>query len=271
MQRTVFFISDGTAITTETMGHSLLIQFSELETSQVRLPFMDSEDKAREAVNQINAAFQRDGAEPLVFTTIMDKNLSDILAQSRGHTLDLLGGFLGKLGSILGMQPEYKVGQAHGLGDIDSYDIRMDATNYALTHDDGLSLNFDGADVILVGVSRSGKTPTCLYMGLHYGVKAGNYPLTLEDLDSMRLPGFLRQHKRKLFGLTIDPDRLCQIREIRKPGSRYASLRQCRHEVDAAESMLRMEGVPMLRTTHISIEEMASRIMQHMGLQKELH
>lgn len=269
-QRTVFFISDGTAITAETFGHSLLTQFSGVSFKQVRLPFVDTLEKCREAVEMINRAADADNCRPLVFNTIVDPEMGEVLGTGNGHVLDMFGTFLGPLEEILGVSRSPSVGRAHGMHDEDSYEDRMEATNYALTHDDGMSTRMNNADLILVGVSRSGKTPTCLYMALHFGVKAANYPLTDDDLEQTRLPAFLRRHKRKLFGLTIDPGRLAKIREVRRPGSRYASLKQCRFEVETAEAQLRAEGVPMLSTTHSSIEEIASRILLELGFQREL-
>ncbi len=270
MKRTVFFISDGTAITAETLGHSLITQFPDVSFRQVRLPFVDNEQACREAVNAINLATVRDGAPAIVINTMLDETLCAIIGTSSGVLLDLFATFLRPMEQALGIAHKPRVGQAHGLTNVDKYEGRMDATNYALTHDDGVSVDFKEADLILVGVSRSGKTPTCLYMALHFGVKAANYPLTPEDLDEMRLPHFLRKHKYKLVGLDIEPERLSQIRETRRPGSRYASLRQCRQEVDAARSLLRMEGVPMFVTTHSSIEEISSRVLLQLGLQREM-
>ena len=163
------------------------------------------------------------------------------------------------------------VGRAHGLADTQRYEDRMEATNYALSHDDGISPSYENADLILVGLSRTGKTPTCLYMALHFGVKAANYPLTPEDLERQRLPTQLRHHRDKIVGLMIDPDRLAQIRDTRRPGSRYASLKQCHWEVDAAESLLRREGITAFATTHSSIEEIASRVLAHLGMQREMY
>lgn len=270
MQRTVFFISDGTAITAETLGHSLITQFHGVPIKQRRIPFVDDEEKARAAVAEINSAAVEDGALPLVFNTIVDQNLGQLLNDSEGVVIDLFATFLPTLEAALGTKHEPTIGKAHGMNDVERYESRMEATNYALNHDDGVTTRFEDADLILVGVSRSGKTPTCLYMALHFGVKAANYPLTDDDLGQHRLPAFLRQQKHKLVGLTIDPDRLSQIRETRRPGSRYASLKQCRFEVDAAESLLRLEGVPMFKTTHSSIEEIASRILVQLGLQREM-
>jgi regulator of PEP synthase PpsR (kinase-PPPase family) len=270
MQRTVFFISDGTAITAETLGHSLMTQFPGIEFRQVRKPFVGDEIKAREVVEEINRTGEKEGLPPIVFNTIVNDRLNAVLRANKGITIDLFTTFLGPLSDALGVKPEHSVGQAHGVADAKRYEDRMEATNYAMTHDDGVSLDYGKADLILVGVSRSGKTPTCLYMALNFGVKAANYPLTEEDLERQRLPPFLRSEKRKIVGLMIDPDRLAQIRETRRPASRYASMRQCHWEVDAAESLLRMEGVPIFHTTHSSIEEIASRVLMQLGLQREM-
>jgi regulator of PEP synthase PpsR (kinase-PPPase family) len=268
--RSVFFISDGTAITTETLGHSLITQFPDVKFEQHRVPFVDSQQAAYKVVAQINEASDKDGAPAIVFNTIVDEGLCDILHESDGVILDLFATFLAPLEKALGVSHLPAIGQAHGVNDYGRYEDRMEATNYALAHDDGLSIEFKDADLILVGVSRSGKTPTCLYMALHFGVKAANYPLTEDDLDEMRLPPFLRRHRSKIVGLMIEPERLAQIRETRKPGSRYASLRQCHREVEAAESLLRLEGIPVFHSTHSSIEEIASRVLLQLGLQREM-
>lgn len=270
MQRTVFFISDGTAITTEKLGHSLLTQFPDVEFKQVRIPFVSNEKMVTEAVEQIDAAFEADGAPPLVFNSIVNPSLTEHLMQSGGIILDLFSAFLEPMAQALGVEPHRRVGKAHGLIDRERYEDRMEATNYALTHDDGVSLTYSNAEIILVGVSRSGKTPTCLYIGLHFGIKSANYPLTESDLEAQRLPQFLRAHKPRIVGLLIDPDRLAQIRETRRPGSRYASLKQCHWEIESAESLLRAEGIPTLYTTHASVEEIASRVLLKLDLQRDM-
>jgi regulator of PEP synthase PpsR (kinase-PPPase family) len=270
MQRTVFFISDGTAITTETLGHSLLTQFPHIEFRQERIPFVIDVQKAKAAVLRIETALAEDGIAPIVFISIIDSEIRRVLSNSSGVTLDLFADFLGRLETALGVARESTVGQAHGVADPDRYEDRMEATNYALSHDDGISKSYQNADLILVGISRTGKTPTCLYMALHYGVKAANYPLTDSDLESQQLPASLRRHKDKVVGLMIDAERLAKIRETRRPGSRYSSLRQCYREVDSAESLLRSAGVPIFHTTHSSIEEIASRVLQQLDLQREM-
>jgi regulator of PEP synthase PpsR (kinase-PPPase family) len=271
MRRTVFFVSDGTAITTETLGHSLLTQFPGVELRQVRIPFVDSPEKAAEAVTRIDAASSENSARPIVFLSIIDDATRAVIYRSEAIVLDLFADFLDTLKQAFGIAPVASVGRAHGVADADRYEDRMEATNYALTHDDGISTSYENADLILVGISRTGKTPTCLYMALHFGVKAANYPLTDEDLDRQRLPDHLRRHRNRIVGLLIDPDRLAQIRETRRPGSRYASLKQCHWEVDAAESLLRGEGIDVFATTHSSIEEIASRILVHLGMQREMY
>ncbi len=267
---TVFFVSDGTGITAETIGHSLLTQFQGIKIHQMRLPFVDDPDKARVAVERINAASVDGGSRPIVINTLVNQELSQILYESKALVLDVFDTFLGQLEKEFGKQRSPAVGQAHGLVDYHTYENRMDATNYALKHDDGGDVNYTNADVILVGVSRSGKTPTCLYLALHYGVKAANYPLTDDDLEETRLPARLRPHKSKLFGLTIDAERLQQIRQARRPDSRYASMKQCRTEVEEAEGLFRLHGVPCLNTTHTSIEEIASKILVALNLERNM-
>jgi regulator of PEP synthase PpsR (kinase-PPPase family) len=271
MRRTVFFISDGTAITTETVGHSLLTQFPGITFRQYRIPFVDNPEKARDAVARIDRACAEDGAPAIVFISIIDDRTRSVFSGSRGITLDLFADFLNTLENALEVGRQSSVGRAHGVANSDRYEDRIEATNYALTHDDGVSLSYSNADLILVGISRTGKTPTCLYMALHFGVKAANYPLTDNDLQQQRLPAHLRPHRAKTVGLMIDADRLAQIRETRRPSSRYASLKQCHWEVDAAESLLRAEGIEVFPTTHSSIEEIASRIRVHLGMQREMY
>lgn len=270
MQRTIFYVSDGTGITAETIGHSLLTQFEGVDFRQVRIPFIDDDEKAEEAAKRIRAAGAEDGQRPIVVNTLVDAERTRILESGNGFMLDLFQTFIGQLETEIGVPRSHRVGQAHGLVDYNVYEARMAATNYALRHDDGANLNYADADLILVGVSRSGKTPTCLYLALQFGVRAANYPLTEEDLEQGSLPRSLRPHKNKLYGLTIVPERLQQIREERRPGSRYASLRQCKREVAEAEGLFRMNGISSLNTTSTSVEEIASKVMLSLGLEKHL-
>ncbi|GAA4865882.1 posphoenolpyruvate synthetase regulatory kinase/phosphorylase PpsR [Luteimonas vadosa] len=268
--RPIFYVSDGTGITAETIGHSLLTQFTGTDFATDRLPFVDSPDRARAAAAEIRASGVAHGVRPIVINTCVDPELKGLLAESGALILDVFEPFIAPLEAELGQQRESRVGQAHGMADFDTYHRRINAMNYALTHDDGISINYDEADVILVAVSRAGKTPTCVYLALHYGVRAANYPLTEEDLEHDRLPERLRAHRAKLFALTIDPVRLHQIRQERRPDSRYAKLETCKREVAAAESLFRAERIPVLSTTHTSIEEIASKVMTTLDIHRDM-
>jgi regulator of PEP synthase PpsR (kinase-PPPase family) len=268
--RPVFYISDGTGITAETIGHSLLTQFAETRFVTHRLPFVDDMEKARAAGAEIRRIGEEHGVRPIVVNSSIDPALNALLAESGALMLDVFAPFIEPLERELGTQRQSRVGQAHGMVDFESYHRRINAMNYALTHDDGVSMDMSEADLILVGVSRAGKTPTCIYLALHHGVRVANYPLTEEDLDSDQLPAKLRPFRSKLFGLTIDPVRLQQIRQERRPNSRYAQLDTCKREVAAAEAMLRSERIPMLSTTHASIEEISSRVLGSLGINREM-
>ena len=269
--RPVFYVSDGTGITAETIGHSMLTQFSGMRFQTDRLPFVDTPEKARLVAARIRAAGEASGLRPIVVNSSVDPGLSTVLAESGALMLDVFARFLETLERELGQARQARVGQAHGMVDFEAYHRRINAMNYALTHDDGARLDYDEADLILVGVSRAGKTPTCVYLALHHGVRAANYPLTPDDLEDERLPAKLRQYRRKLFGLTIDPLRLHQIRQERRANSRYAQLDTCKREVAQAEAMLRREGIEMLSTTHASIEEISSRVLEHLGINREMY
>jgi regulator of PEP synthase PpsR (kinase-PPPase family) len=261
--RTVFFISDGTGITAETFGNAILAQF-EIKPRHVRLPFIDSVDKAHQAVRQINHTAEVEGKRPIVFTTLVNMEvLAVIKAQCNGMLLDMFGIFVAPLESELGIKSNHRVGRFSDASKSKEYDNRIEAINFSLAHDDGQSnRDLAGSDVILVGVSRSGKTPTSLYLAMQYGLKASNYPLIPEDFERQQLPPALMPHRSKLFGLTITPERLREIRNERRPNSRYASLENCRHEISQAEAMMRRSGIRWLSTTTKSIEEIATTILQ---------
>ena len=270
MRRTIFYVSDGTGITAETIGHSVLTQFDDIEFDTYRLPFVDDHDKAVAAAERIRDQIQADGIRPIVVNTVVDPALSQILAGSGALMLDVFAPFITPLEQELGIKRKPSVGKAHGLVNFAEYESRINATNYALMHDDGVDVNYSDAEVVLVGVSRSGKTPTCLYMALHYGVRAANYPLTDEDLERLEIPPRLKPYRDRLFGLTIDAGRLTQVREARRPGSRYATLPQCNWELAQADKLFQREAIPVLNTTHTSIEEIASKILQSLGLNKHM-
>jgi regulator of PEP synthase PpsR (kinase-PPPase family) len=270
-KRTVFFVSDQTGVTAETMGHSLLTQFEGLTFRAVTLPFVATREKAIEARLRIDATAAAEGELPIVFSTLIKDDLRDEVKAARGVFLDFFDAFLAPLEAALGVKSSHAAGRAHGMADLESYTARINATNFAIANDDGTQTReYAAADVILIGVSRSGKTPTCLYMALQYGIYAANYPLTEDDLESGRLPAALERHKAKLFALTIRPERLQEIRHERRPDSRYSSAQQVAFEVRTALALFERLGIPYLDTTHTSVEEIGSRIMQATGIERRL-
>lgn len=271
-KRTAFFISDRTGITAEMLGHSLLTQFEQIEFHERTLPFIDSEEKALQAVKDINSAGMSDATRPVVISTLVDPKIISIVSQANALVLDCFQIFIAPLEKELGMLSSHAVGRSHSGTNTTGYFRRIDAVNFALSYDDGQATkDLMNAEVILIGVSRCGKTPTCLYLALQYGIRAANYPLIPEDFGNMRLPSTLQPLRNKLFGLTILPERLHQVRTERRPGSKYASLANCQSEVRESETLLRNEAIPYLDTTNRSIEELASTIVHNGGLQRHLY
>ena len=272
MHRHVYFISDGTGITAESFGQSLLAQFTQPHFTHVTLPYIDNLDKAAEALQTIEAARQKDGLPPILFLTVLNEDVRTCLNASGAYVIDLFHTFLPGLEHEFGQQPLYQAGKKRSMYSNNSYYRRMEAVQYALDNDDGChTRHYDKADIILLGVSRSGKTPTCIYLGLQFGIHAANYPITEEDLEQgLQLPATLEPFREKLFGLTIHPDRLASIRYERKPESRYASSQQCQYEVSGVEQLYRKEKIPVINSTDYSVEEIATRIMALTGLERRL-
>jgi [pyruvate, water dikinase]-phosphate phosphotransferase / [pyruvate, water dikinase] kinase len=268
-RRTVFFVSDGTGITVEMLGHSLLTQFDGIEFDQRTIPFIDSVEKARACVSRINEASASGNGRPVVFTTLVNPEIREAVRKADAFVLDLFESFLDPLEAEFGAKSTHTIGRSHSARDAKGYTHRIDAINFALAHDDGASSkDLDKADVILIGVSRSGKTPTSLYLALQFGIRAANCPLIPEDFDRMSLPAALQAHRRKLFGLSIAPERLREIRNERRPNSKYADLENCRYEVQQAEKLMSREGIRWANSTTKSIEEIATTIMQEFKLER---
>ena len=263
--RTVFFISDGTGITAETFGNAILAQF-EMEPRHVRLPFIDTVDKAHQAVRQVQHTAQVEGNKPIVFLTLVNMEVLRVINSGCADSAmmhDMFGTFVHPLEVELGIKSNHRIGRFSDVSKSKAYHDRIEAINFSLAHDDGQSnKDLEQSDVILVGVSRSGKTPTSLYLAMQYGLKASNYPLIPEDFERQHLPPALVPHKKKIFGLTINPERLHEVRQERRPDSQYASLPNCRMEVGEAETMMRRAGIRWLSTTTKSIEEIATTILQ---------
>lgn len=265
--RCAFYISDGTAITSEVFGHALLSLFP-TEFEHHTISFVETIDKAHEAKEKINKEFQRSGEKPLVFHTFVNNDIREIIDSCDGVIYNFLEHFVSPLEKELQIEAKPKAHRTHSIHE-NSYDYRIEAVNYALNNDDGSNVtNYEQADVILVGVSRSGKTPSSLYLALQYGIKAANYPFTDDDMEELKLPDFLKPHKKKIFGLTIDAQRLMDIRDGRMSNSKYSSARQCRMEVREVEKLYKKEKIPFINTTKFSVEEITAKILAETGLQR---
>jgi len=266
MHYQVFLVSDSTGITAERLAQSLLTQFHEVSFDIRTLRYIDSTDKVDEVLRQIDEVAQQSKNRPIVIGTLVSGQLRAHLQNANAYVLDVMGAFLTPLEEILGKQATPHVGLTHGQGEQDTYKQRMDAVTYALLHDDGgVQSHYDRADIILIGVSRSGKTPTSVYLAMQYGLYVANYPLVEDDLDSGELPPVLRAYHDKLFALTILPERLHNIRQERRRGSDYASLAQCQHEVRQSEALFRRQRLPVCDVSRLSVEEIATRILQQLG------
>jgi hypothetical protein len=259
-------------VTAETLGHSLLSQFGELESPTVTMPFVSSVKDAEGVVQRINEMALKNGVRPIVLSTLVDDQIRAIVRTANGFFLDFFDAFLAPLEAELGRPSAHVSGfGVSQAGHDPAHSERIDATNFTLANDDGSGQrDYRGADVVLIGVSRSGKTPTSLYLALQYGIKAANVPLVDEDFERKSLPRELQPHRHKLFGLTIRPDRLQQIRQERRPGSRYASAGQIEFEVRSAQEMMTRNQIPNVDVTECSVEEIASRILDKMHLKRHL-
>ena len=271
-KRTVFFLSDRTGITAETLGHSLLTQFDGIQWVKVNIPFLDEMDKIKVAIDQINRVAAQEGFRPLVFSTLLKPETLEQIRQANCRVYDFFEMFIGSIEQEINQPFAGIAGRSHGLQQHMAYFKRINAINYVLAHDDGVNpKNFAEADIILIGVSRTGKTPTCLYLAMQYGIAAANYPLTEEDMSLIRLPKLLESVQNKLFGLTQSATQLHLIRQERRPNSEYASLAQCQREIQWQQSLFKQVGIPYLDTTSISIEEISAIILDRSGLKRQLY
>ncbi|HTP63248.1 MAG TPA: pyruvate, water dikinase regulatory protein [Burkholderiales bacterium] len=271
-RRTVFFVSDGTGITAQMLGHSLLTQFEGVEFNQVTLPFIDSTDRAQECLERIERESLRGDGQPIVFSTLVNGDVREVVRRANALFVDFFETFIGPLESGLNVKSSHTIGRSHSATDKQEYKQRIEAINFTMAHDDGAShRELSQADVILVGVSRSGKTPTSLYLAMQFGVKAANYPLIPEDFERKALPEALQVYRRKLYGLTISPERLREIRQERRPDSQYADAGNCRREVAEAEAMMTREGIRWINSTSKSIEEIATTILRELSLERHVY
>ena len=272
-RRTVFFISDRTGITAEMLGNSLLSQFENFDFQRQTIPFVDTPDKIDAAVRQVNEMATREERPPIVFSSIVDEAMSaTVRRDAKALTLDLFQIFIAPLEAELSAKSSHAAGRIHGIANSQDYFARMEAINFTQAHDDGAQTrDLEKAQVILVGVSRCGKTPTSLYLALQFGIRTANFPLTPDDFADRKLPASVLPHRDRLFGLTIDPDRLHVIREERRPNSKYAAIENCRYEVRECEDLLSREGIATLDTSAKSIEEIATTIVHRANLRRHTY
>ena len=272
IRRRVFFVSDSTGITVETLGNALLSQFDHVQFTTTTIPFVTDAAQAAEVAARIDAAGAEGDDRPLVFSTLADSALHEILSRCNALVLDMFQVFIGTLEQELHMGSSHALGRFHAVTNKDSYEDRIGAVEFALNHDDGAGTKtYRDADIILIGVSRSGKTPTCVYLAMQFGIRTANYPLTDEILTSPALPPPLLENRTRLFGLTIDPGRLRMIRSERRPGTMYASPARCRSEVREAEALFDRHQISYLDTSAASVEEIASRVLLRTGLRRHAY
>ncbi len=270
-RRDVFYVSDGTAITCETLGHVVLGQFA-VQPNEKTFPFVESDEKLSELLKQIQRSYQLHGVKPLVFFSMVIPEMRTRLLQAPAHFYDVLESIVQRVSLDIEMEPAPKLQRSRSVGkDSDTYFDRIAAIEYTLAHDDGVSLkDLDRAGIILLGVSRSGKTPTSLYMAMQFGLRVVNYPFIAEDMHAMRLLPEFEFHRHKLFGLTINAERLTEIRENRLAGSEYASNQQCQQELATVEALFRREAISYINTSSLSVEEISTRILERTGLKRRL-
>ena len=265
--RPVFFVSNSTGITVETLGRSLLYQFSSVQFESHSLRFVDTIEKAKEAVVIINKFTKERGLRSIILTTLVKPELRAILATAEGVHLDIFDAFIAPIEQEVGCEAKLGMGHVHGIVDDEYYSERIEAVNYSLKTDDGIGANeYTQADVILTGASRTGKTPTSLYLAMHYGLKAANYPIVDKELESPFVPASLKGYKEKVFGLLVTPERLQNIRNKRRPDSQYSSLSQCQYEIRQTEALFHEENIPYFDVSSMSIEEISSNIINMLNI-----
>jgi [pyruvate, water dikinase]-phosphate phosphotransferase / [pyruvate, water dikinase] kinase len=258
----VFFLSDSTGISAETMGNALLIQFPQLRFERRLIPFISTPDEARRVVEVLDRAAEGP-VTPIAFTTAATDEIREVLHTTKCPMIDFFELHIARVEAVFGVPAARVAAQLHGVGDVQRYNARMAAIEYSIEHDDGQSLRaLDKAEVVLIAPSRCGKTPTTMYLALQHGLFVANYPLVEEDLETTELPRPIRDLRDRVVGLVATPGRLSEVRQQRRPNSRYASLEQCTYELRRAEAMYAANRLPVINSTTKSVEEMSTLIVQ---------
>ncbi|MFK8068549.1 MAG: pyruvate, water dikinase regulatory protein [Gammaproteobacteria bacterium] len=266
-KRTVFFVSDRTGKTSESIAQSLLSQFDGFEYEYKYFSFVNTLTKAKFVADciKLNKSIHDQG--PLVFSTLVSEESQKLIAETEACVISLFDTFIKPLEKALKVNSSNSMGKTHEEYDNDDYKKHIDAIEFTIKNDDGVNTkHFSEADVILVGVSRCAKTPTSLFLAMNFSIKTANYPLTSDDLWADQLPDSLLPHTDKIVGLTIKPDQLSAIREQRRPKSDYASLKTCKEEVKRAENIMNNSNLFIIDSTATSIEEIAVNIIKEKKL-----
>ena len=261
-------VSDATGETINNVARACLVQFPEVEPIEHNWSMVRSERQLRKVLDGI-------GANPgLVLFTFVDDSLRGVLEEgcrAQGiPCIAVLDPVLGALANFFHMQARHIPGRQHMLDS--EYFARIEAMNYVMAHDDGqMTRDLDKADVVLVGVSRTSKTPTSLYLA-NRGVKVANVPY----VPNVPLPPEIDTLKRPLIvGLTCDPQALVQVRRNRlrmindTDETSYTDIDTVRDEVTSARQLFARQGWPVLDVSRRSIEETAAAIMQMLAERQE--
>ena len=267
----IHVIADSSGETAARLTRAAQAQFPDAIFTIVRYPRVKDTNALLGVFDQITQARAEhaDRRVVVLFTLVREKMASMVeryCVDKRIPFANILGDTLKAIEQATGHEADEVVMRPVAV-EADYFD-RISAMEFAVRTDDGVAPDaFRDCDICLIGASRSGKTPLSLYLG-YVGYKTMNVPL----VPGIKPPDELFQIERwRIVGLTIDPERLQQIRQERRANSRYARLETCKREVAAAETMFRMERIPTLSTTHTSIEEISSKVLGTLGLQREMY
>jgi len=263
----VYYVSGSTAILAEDMGKALLAQFQGILFREEKIPFIHTPEDAHKALEHILQ--QSEGNPPLVFCTIMDQATRDVFNCPQVRFFDIFLNTLELLEQALGTPALREPGYSRHFT-LSRMNKRVDAIHFSLEHDDGTRpAEYDEAEIILVGVSRSGKTPASIYLATHMELKSANFPLTEDHLHQHELPKEIVRNRKRAVGLTCSPQYLHTIREKRYAGSTYASLATCTRELQQANRLYIRHNLKVINVEGRSIEEIAVQAIQAIGLNKK--
>jgi [pyruvate, water dikinase]-phosphate phosphotransferase / [pyruvate, water dikinase] kinase len=265
--RDVYYLSGSTGILAKDLGKALLCQFPDVPFREELIPFIQTEKEAEKAIERIRS--RSTGQVPMVISTLLGRKLNGILNHPDVEFLNIFDQFLRKIEDILEEKAVWKAGASRHPSERTMIK-RVEAIHYCIDHDDGSGTkDYDEAEVILLGVSRSGKTPVSVYLATQMGIKTANYPLVLDDSPSFRLPPYITRNKKRLIGLSITPQLLHQYREQRYANSSYASLSTCRSEINEVNTLYLNHDIPIVTSDGKSIEEIAIHVTQLLNLKKK--